>query len=363
MPIGLYIHVPFCKKKCPYCDFYSLPFSDELEKSYVKAVVRNIKSRKGIVLDSIYFGGGTPSILSIKAYEEIFSAINTNFSLENAEISLEANPSTVTLEKLIKLKKIGFNRISFGVQSCVDEELKKLGRLHDFQQAANAVINAKKAGFDDISCDLMLGIIGQTSQSLKYTIEKLTSLPITHISAYMLKIEASTAYNNADIINQLPDEDLVADMYLQAIEELSKQNFEQYEISNFSKQGFECKHNLKYWRCEEYLGIGPSSHSFLNGKRFAVKSNLNEFLDNDFQVVYITEENPKTFEEVAMLALRLNKGLPLWIAKDFQIDVDNILIKANTLEKHGLVIVSDDSIKITPKGFLISNSIISELIL
>jgi len=362
MAIGLYIHVPFCRKKCPYCDFYSLPFSKELERKYVNSVVKNIDFCKGEVLDSIYFGGGTPSILSNESYTEIFSAINESFTLVAPEITLEANPCTVDLEKLAFLRQVGFNRISFGVQSCVNSELEKLGRLHNFEQAKSAVLNAKKAGFENISCDLMLGIIGQNAETLSYSINQLSKLPITHISAYILKIEVETAYNNPKIIEQLSDEDLVADLYLQAIDELSKKGFEQYEISNFAKKGFECKHNLKYWHCEEYLAIGPSAHSFYKGKRCAVPSSVTEFIENQRQIEVVTEENPRTFEEVAMLALRLSEGLSFETCEEFGIDFGDLIKKAEPLERAGFVKISDTGISITKEGFLISNVIIGKLL-
>lgn len=363
MAIGIYIHVPFCRKKCPYCDFYSLSFSKELEQKYVTSLIRNFSYYKGKVMDSIYFGGGTPSILSDESFKAISSAIKNNFTLSNPEITLEANPCTVDFDKLKFLRGLGFNRISFGVQSCVNSELEKLGRLHDFKQARYAVLNAKKAGFNNISCDLMLGIIGQNAETLTYSINKLCDLPINHISAYILKIEKNTAYNSPKIICQLPDEDKTSDLYLQAVNELSQKGFEQYEISNFAIKGFECKHNLKYWHCEQYLGIGPSAHSFYNGKRFFVPPDINKFIANERQTEFVTEENPHTFEEVAMLALRLSEGLSFKTCEDFGVDINTIIKKAEPLEKAGLVRVSSTGIAITKDGFLVSNSIISQLVL
>ena len=237
MAIGLYIHVPFCRSKCPYCDFYSLCFSEDLQKGYINGLIKNFQKYKGQKIDSIYFGGGTPSILSNESYKKIFLALNSNFKLISPEISLEANPCSVDFDKLSFFKDVGFNRISFGVQSCVDSELKKLGRAHNFEQAKNAITNAKIAGFENISADLMLGILGQTSDSLSYSINELSKLPLSHISAYILKIEKDTPFNNIDIINKLPNEDKVCDLYLKAVNELSQNEFEQYEISTFAKKG------------------------------------------------------------------------------------------------------------------------------
>ncbi len=362
MAVGLYIHVPFCKRKCPYCDFYSQELSDGLESDYIHAVIRNLIRYKGETLDSIYFGGGTPSLLSDKSFEEIFFAIKDNFTLINPEISLEANPCSVTFEKLKFLREVGFNRISFGVQSCVDSELEALGRIHTFSQAENSVRNAQKAGFSNISCDLMLGIIGQTKESLDFSISKLTDLSITHVSAYILKIEQGTRYNRKEIIESLPDEDFVSKGYLQAVEALSKKGFEQYEISNFSKAGYECRHNLKYWLCEEYIGIGPSAHSFFNGKRYAVPPDIKNFNENAHQREIVNEESPRTFEEVAMLRLRLTDGLEFSVCEEFGVDKEVIIKKAEPLKKAGFVNIYEDRIAITREGFLVSNEIIARLI-
>lgn len=363
MAVGLYIHIPFCKKKCPYCDFYSLAFSENMEKEYISALVRNFIYCKGEHIDSIYFGGGTPSILSANSYERIFNSIRGNFILENPEITLEANPCTVDFEKLKRLREIGFNRISFGVQSCINSELEKLGRIHDKKTAIVAIENAYKAGFTDISCDLMLGIIGQTKESLMYSINTLTSLPITHISAYMLKIEKGTAYNNEKIISQLPDEDTVCELYDLTCEYLKCKGFDQYEISNFSKKGFECKHNLKYWKCEEYLAFGPSAHSFYNGKRYYVPSDIQKYITDEKQTEIVTEQTPHTFPEFAMLKLRLSEGLLFSEIESFGIHKDAIIKKALPMQKAGLVDINNKRIRITQKGFLVSNEIIVKLVL
>ena len=363
MPIGLYIHVPFCKRKCPYCDFYSLVLTKQNEKDYADAVVRNIENFKGTEIDSIYFGGGTPSLLSMHSYFVIFKAIKENLILsKNCEISLEANPNSVDEKKLKSLKNVGFNRISFGVQSCDDSELEILGRLHNFIEAKNAILSAKNVGFDNISADLMLGIVGQNADSLSYSIRELSKLPINHISAYILKIEENTPYNNIDIIKNLPDDDNIAELYIQAVDELYANGFSQYEISNFAKSGYECKHNLKYWRCEEYIGIGPSAHSFFGGKRFEVPKNLQEFIDSKVQNQVINEENPHTFEEVAMLRLRLSEGLTKDICDEFLVDFNEIIKKAQPLKKAMLVDIFDDKIAITKNGFLVSNAIITKLL-
>lgn len=366
MGIGLYFHVPFCRRKCPYCDFYSLEYNDVAAEDYVKAVVRNLehynKQFGKINIDTIYFGGGTPSLLSDEMFGRILGRAEELFSFETPEISLEANPCTVSLESLKALHAVGFNRISFGVQSLCDNELKALGRLHDSKTAIRAVENAKTAGFSDISADLMIGIIEQDLYSLDKNIQKLAELPLSHISAYMLKVEQGTAYDTPKIYEQIPDEDKVADLYLHTIEELDKAGFKQYEISNFSKKGFECKHNLHYWRCEEYIGIGPSAHSFFNGIRYAVPSSLEDFISSEFQIEQVTDLNPAGFSEYAMLQIRLMEGVDLDYCKEkYGVNSEEIMRKSVTLEKNGLLNIYGNRIFLTPNGCLISNKIIGHL--
>ncbi|NLP26853.1 MAG: radical SAM family heme chaperone HemW [Clostridiales bacterium] len=359
--LGLYIHVPFCEKKCPYCDFYSVSYCRDTARLYTDAVIRNIKAYRGNAeIDTIYFGGGTPSILPVEFITSILQAVNENYIVNEAEITIEINPKTVNTKKLLQLRKMGVNRVSIGVQSCVDSELEALGRIHNYDEARKTVLSAYKAGFKNISCDLMLGVIGQTVDSLIYSINQLCKLPISHVSAYMLKIEENTEFNKQNIIDSLPCEDLVSDMYLLMVENLEENGFSQYEISNFSKIGFESKHNLKYWECKEYIGIGPSSHSYFNGKRTAVPNSLQDFIELDRQTEIVTEENPGSFEEIAMLQLRLKEGLCL---TKFNNKLDSIMNKAIPFEKMGLLTISDNTIALTAKGFLVSNAIIGGLLL
>ncbi|MEG0614847.1 MAG: radical SAM family heme chaperone HemW [Oscillospiraceae bacterium] len=365
---GLYIHIPFCRRKCPYCDFYSVNFSEETAEKYVAAVIHNIENYGNkfgkVPIESIYFGGGTPSILSGKALGRIISAADRNFSLENPEISLEANPCTVDLKKLAELRSNGFNRISIGVQSLVDSELKTLGRLHNSKTAIDVILDAKRAGFENISADLMIGTVGQTFSSLATSIERLVALPISHISAYMLKIEEGTAYDCEEIISKAPNDDLSADFYLKTCELLENSGFFQYEISNFAKKGFECKHNLKYWQCKEYIGIGAAAHSYFNGKRYGVPRSVSDFIENFPQAEIITEENPADFTEFAMLKIRLAEGVNLdECNKIYGINQSLILQKCNLMEKNGLVKIDKNTIKLTRNGCLLSNQIIAKLFL
>ncbi|MDE6709578.1 MAG: radical SAM family heme chaperone HemW, partial [Oscillospiraceae bacterium] len=243
MPKGLYIHVPFCVRKCRYCDFYSVT-DLSLTEAYTKAVLRNIADIAD-EFDTIYFGGGTPSLLSAEQISEILSAVKI---VPNAEISMECNPNSVTENYLKDIRSIGVNRLSFGVQSFCDTELKMLGRLHTAKEAIAAINSAHAAGFENISADLMLAVSGQTKESLLQSLDVLGTLPLTHVSAYMLKVEENTPLAcDEKLLAEIPDDDMTAEMYLLAVKKLEDMGFEQYEISNFAKKDFECRHNLKYW--------------------------------------------------------------------------------------------------------------------
>ena len=342
-PIGLYIHVPFCVKKCPYCDFYSGEITKTAE--YTSAVLRNI-ARFNERYDTVYFGGGTPSLLPSLAGEVLRAAAHT----QDAEITFECNPETVTEAALRELKAAGVNRLSFGVQSLDDTELAALGRIHSAKRAEEAIRLAYNLGFENISADLMLGIPSQTEQSLSRTIEQLTALPITHISAYMLKIEPRTAFGKSP--PEIPDEDAQAALYLQAVSRLSESGFSQYEISNFAKAGYESRHNLKYWRCEEYIGIGPAAHSYYGGKRFAVPRDLAAFIEGEAQPEKLTDDHPDQAEERIMLGLRLTEGIPL---------TADLTERLSLIPKH-LYKTENNRLSLTPEGFLVSNEIISILI-
>lgn len=343
--LGLYIHVPFCVRKCPYCDFYSEKFSREKSEKYASAVVRNLK-RYPVNFDTVYFGGGTPALISGK----IAGILREVRFSEGAEITVECNPDVVNENVLEELKNAGANRLSFGVQSLSERELAALGRLHGAESAKKAILMARELGFDNISADLMLGVPQQSVKSLEQTIDKLCTLPITHVSAYLLKIEPNTPFGKNP--PEIPDDEEQAELYLAAVEQLQKRGFRQYEISNFAKVGFESRHNLIYWRAEEYVGIGASAHSYYNGKRFAVPSNLADFLENDVQREIVTDENPDKYEEKVMLGLRLREGILL----------DERLEKRLRLVPRECFRVEDGRVSLTPRGFLVSNQIIATLL-
>lgn len=362
--IGLYVHIPFCAVKCPYCDFYSTNYTRNNENLYTAAVIRNTEQYGKLcsdrIIDTIYFGGGTPSIISTDNLKKIIDSVFNNFNVdESAEISMEANPNTLNEKRCKEYLSAGINRLSVGIQSFNNEELINLGRKHTALQAENAVITAYNSGFENISCDLMLGIGKQNINTLQKTLEKAVSLPVKHISAYMLKIEENTPFNCDEIINKLPDDETFSEMYLSAVETFENHGFMQYEISNFAKEGFESRHNLKYWKCEEYIGIGSSAHSYFNGKRYAVPSDLQKFISDDIQTENITDEISGDFSEKAMLALRLKSGLSLDECGEQK---NSIIKKADMLIKNDLAYIEDNKIILTPKGFLVSNQIIEYLV-
>ncbi len=360
---GLYIHVPFCAVKCPYCDFYSTGFSRKAVSDYSDAVIRNLKhyieKNPEIVFDTVYFGGGTPSLMPSEFFFSVMDVISEKITGDIPEISIEVNPKTVNYDKLKDYTVCGINRLSIGVQSSWDNELEGLGRKHTFADAEKTFDMAHKAGFSNISADLMLGIKDQSKDSLMISCEKVSELSPKHISAYMLIIEPGTKYYTDNISLCVPDEDETADMYLSMVKKLDDLGFRQYEISNFSAEGSESRHNLKYWRCEEYIGIGPSAHSYFGGKRYEVPGDLSGFISSEYQNEIVNEGNPGSFFEKAMLRLRLTEGLPLNEYPEYK---DKILNNSDKFIKSGLVKLCDDNLRLSPEGFLISNYLIAEII-
>lgn len=363
-PIGLYIHVPFCDGKCPYCDFYSLPADEETMNRYTERVAEAMEAfarEENRPADTLYFGGGTPSLLGGKRLGSLIGKARGCFGLQNAEITAEANPTPDLSGFFQELRAAGANRLSIGLQSASEDELRLLGRRHTVKEAEKAVRDAQKAGFENISLDLMLAIQKQTPESLKRSVAFCADAGIQHISAYLLKVEPNTVYGHKKDALVLPDEGAAADLYLLACEELEKHGFHQYEISNFAKPGFEGRHNLKYWHCREYLGIGPAAHSFLNGKRFYYNRSLKGFLAGDAPV---QDGEGGGFEEYAMLALRLTEGLTDESCRarfGFGIP-ERILRAAKLYEKGGLTVCGEKGFHFTPKGFLVSNLLTSEIL-
>lgn len=361
-PVGLYIHIPFCNGKCPYCDFYSVAPDSETVDAYVSAVCKKIDEADRIY-DTVYFGGGTPSLIGSHRIAKIMSHIKRT---SDCEATLECNPSDTGAVNsdfdFSIVAESGINRISMGLQSANDSERKSLGRRGGCDDVERAIARAKEAGINNISLDLMLGIPFQTKESLKKSIEFCKNSGAKHISAYILKVEEGTPFFKIKNTLDLPDEDETCDLYLYAVSELEKSGFNQYEISNFSLKGYESRHNLKYWRCEEYLGIGASAHSFFDGKRFYYERSIDGFING---VLPVDDGDGGDEEEYIMLSLRLSEGLIFEKYQNrFAKQIDRAIIeKAKEFENHGLVRVTENNISLTAEGFLMSNAIISSLLL
>ena len=278
VPLGIYIHIPFCRSKCQYCDFYSLPQSDEETMDrYLKALCAHIRETgpqaHGYLVDTVYFGGGTPSYFGGDRLSAVLAAVRESFAVTpDAEITFEANPDSVNLKLLRRLKREGFNRISLGIQTDDDELLAALGRPHSYADAEEAVRLARKAGFRNLSVDLMFGLQNQTLHSWLSTLEHVLELKPEHISCYGLRVEENTPLSRYYQLLDIPDDDQQSDMYLSAVELLRRRGYLQYEISNFAQRGKPSKHNLKYWTGKEYLGFGPCASSDFAGKRFEIVS-------------------------------------------------------------------------------------------
>ena len=366
---GIYVHVPFCARKCPYCAFYSGAYSAGRAEAFTEAVLRNIARYEGsgIQADTLYFGGGTPSLLSPGQTGRIVNAAEKAFALSSgsAEVTLECNPCTVTPEKLRALRAAGVNRLSVGFQSTDEEELRLLGRLHTAAQAEKCVLDAAEAGFENISCDLMIGLPGQTAEKLVRSLQTITALPVGHISAYILKAEPGTPFYRQEILASLPEEDAAAELYLETVRLCEEAGFAQYEISNFARPGFESRHNLKYWRCEEYIGIGPGAHSFFGGVRYACPEDTDSFISSEKQFAEITDRSPDPAEEYVMLGLRLREGIELAEALRRGLPEDRLpkmTALAQRLKGAGLCTFDGSRIALSARGMLVSNTIIAELL-
>lgn len=363
-PIGLYLHIPFCRGKCPYCDFYSMRADAARMDTYTQALEETLAAwaaRTGRAADTLYFGGGTPSLLGGKRIASLVDTARAHYGLADAEITVECNPSDADGRLFEMLARAGVNRISLGLQSAVDEERKALGRRAGVGEVAECIRLAKAAGITNLSLDLMLGIPGQTVDSLRRSIDFCVQAGVTHISAYLLKIEDGTAFARRQEKLALPDEDAVCDFYEQACESLSEAGFRQYEISNFAQPGFESRHNLKYWNAEEYLGLGASAHSFLEGKRFFYPRDIDAFLRG---AAPVPDGEGGGFEEYAMLRLRLTEGLREdLLSRRYGYGIpDEMRRAAQQLAGYGLLEQDGGGIRLTRKGFLLSNAVIAELL-
>ena len=370
-PRGLYVHIPFCIKKCNYCDFCSYPISKvgrEAEEAYVDALIKEIDSYKReepIRVDTVFFGGGTPSLLSVRSFEKIFAATRQAFELDSdAEITIEANPGTVSEEKIRVYKAVGANRLSIGLQSIHENELKKLGRIHDYADFLTGYGLARKLGFENISVDLMYGIPEQTTESFGKTLDAVIALSPEHISAYGLIVEEGTPFFNNRNSLVFPDEDTECDMYELACGKLRGAGYTHYEISNYAKTGRESRHNLHYWHSDEYIGVGVSAHSYFEGSRFSNSEDFAEYIEN-FKSVSDVEPTADEGEfEYAMLALRLSEGLSLseYESRFLHSFTNGREAAIRRYIDLGYMTLLDGRLALTERGFYVSLAILSDLL-
>lgn len=361
-PVGVYVHIPFCERKCPYCDFYSSRGDEEKYDKYTEAAAQRIRKYGAAIsrdADTLYFGGGTPSLLGAERLSALIKAAGEAFGGGFAEVTVEVNPSREDLD-FERLREAGANRISIGLQSADEGELAVLGRTHRTAEAKRCIDRARAAGFDNISLDLMIALPGQTEESLRRSVDFCAVHGASHISAYILKIEPGTVFYKKREELDLPDEDAAADMYEYLCGLMREYGYQHYEISNFCREGYEGRHNLKYWRDEEYIGIGPSAHSFIGGKRFYVPRRMQSFYDG----VTVPDGEGGSAEEFIMLALRLSEGVSRERYRQrFGCDIPSeSFAAAKRLSRSGLVRMTADGFALTEKGMLLSNSVIAEIL-
>ena len=368
---GLYIHVPFCVKKCNYCDFNSFKIDKKLKEQYLKDLEREMKLYKSEEeISSVFLGGGTPSILSEEEIKYMFKNIYENFNIKkDAEITIECNPGTLTTEKLKAMKYVGINRLSIGLQATQEKHLNYIGRIHTYEQFEQNYKEARNIGFNNINIDLMYSLPNQKFDEWKETLEKITNLNPEHISAYSLILEEGTQlydmYENREF--ELIDEDSDIDMYEYTIKYLASKGYNQYEISNYSKSNLECKHNILYWKCGHYIGLGPGASGYIGDERYSNLCDLNEYHS-------ALEESKKPIESIEVLSLkdkieekifmglRMNKGIEFEeFKKIYRIDfLETYKKQVKELKDKELIDYDDKFLYLTQKGREISNSVFIE---
>ena len=367
--LGLYIHIPFCKAKCAYCDFYSLAHSEEKMDAYMAALLRHLEEvaprAAGMQVDTVYFGGGTPSYLGAARLCRILQTVLRRYDVaRDAEITLEANPDSAgDWKELRKLRRAGFNRLSLGVQSTDDALLRRIGRVHTYEQVQQAVTAARKAKIENLSLDLIYGLPDQTMEDWQRTLADAVALGPEHLSCYGLKVEESTPLWQQRQQLTLPDDDAQADMYLYTVAALEEAGYRQYEISNFAKPGRESRHNLKYWSMEEYAGFGPGAHSDFGGVRYGYVRDLDGYIAG--RLVLSESEGESTLArdyEYVMLSLRTAAGIDRRTFENRYCQrfepMEELFLQ---YEGAGLAVRTEGGWRLTPKGFLVSNSIIAAL--
>jgi oxygen-independent coproporphyrinogen III oxidase len=358
---ALYIHIPFCKQKCNYCDFVSYAGKEELIDSYVEALVRELESLRSTIhdpLSTIFFGGGTPTLLEPKHIARIIGSVECRtLSVEQSEITIEANPGTANKEKLRSLRELGINRLSIGVQSFNDRHLKTLGRIHDAATAQRFYHDARDAGFDNLNLDLIFALPGQTLKEWQQDLEQAINLGPNHLSVYNLQIEEGTPlYAELPTSNlKLPDNETEYSMYKSAIETLTASGYKHYEISNFAKPGFECQHNLVYWRNGNYLGVGAGAHSHWNGRRWSNPNCLEQYLETaTFSRRFPAETRPDRRETI-FLGLRLLDGIAQEHFAGFEKEVKELM-------DDGLLEQAGGNYRLTRKGLYLGNLVFAKFV-
>lgn len=372
-PLGLYFHIPFCRSKCTYCDFYSYIARPEVHSRYVDALVRTAEKLRPLAaeyrVDTVYFGGGTPSVLDAAEFGRVMSAVRAFSPADGAEITAEANPAPLDPALLRAWQAEGVNRVSMGMQSAVDGELKLIGRRHRNADIADAVRAVRDAGIENISLDLMLGLPGQTAESAKISLETALSLRPTHLSVYCLKLEEGTALAKMVETGRvtLPDDDAIAELYLSCAARLAAEGFEHYEISNFALPGCRSRHNMRYWQRSDYLGIGAAAHSFFGGTRRYFPADTAAFLDlaDGSAIGWETDDPADPTEETLILALRTADGLDLaaFSALAGEATAEQIGEALEKFTKSGHARRTAQGYALTAEGWLVSNAILSDLLL
>ena len=371
--IGLYVHIPFCKAKCKYCDFLSYAGLEDKIPAYFSSLLTEIHDYKdkNIIVDSVFIGGGTPSVVNheyiVKILETVFSCFTVT---DSAEITIEANPGTINPEALKAYCKAGINRLSMGVQSANENELKALGRIHTWDTFERSFNDARQAGFRNINADLIFGIPEQNTESWSNTLNKIIALDPEHISCYSLIVEENTVFSDMDKNGRLilPGDDDERDMYYTAEELLNNNGYMHYEISNFSKKGFECRHNIKYWECDEYIGVGIGAHSFYNKMRFSNTGDMGRYIEYAGRGSFIRSgehiDKCEAMKEFMMLGLRKTSGIDK--ADFFRRYNENCTelfkIELDKLSGQGLIIIDDKGVRLTEKGLDFANLAFMEFV-
>ena len=365
----IYVHIPFCVRKCDYCDFVSFACGKDVQEDYFKALLRQIDDNKETVgntpIVSCFFGGGTPTVPDERLLISVLCKLKENFNfLPNTEITIEANPNSASREKLKAYRDAGINRLSIGLQSTDNEELKQLSRLHTYEEFLETFKAAREAGFDNINVDIMSALPGQTMESYEKTLERVCALDPEHISAYSLIIEEGTPFfERFEDGKGLPDEDTEREMYYLTKRYLHEHGYERYEISNYSKPGFECRHNLGYWKRAPYYGFGIAAASFYCGKRYQMHKDLKRYIEGDFTEETEILSKEDEMAEFMFLGLRLTEGVSRSLFKEtFDSDIDSVYgAELKKLESQGLL-CNGEKIYLTDKGMDVANYCMSEFV-